>query len=263
MQYSTFIGLVVGGVGLLLGGQALAFKLNGSHWAYMPNPMGENWTICPDGMPGNAVQRTKDGSTAWNYDRFHFTFDSEACLPNRTYPVLNSVNQIDFGPLPLGALANTVAFFFSDAPDQAVECDMRFNSALNWYTGTGTPAANQFDWWSVATHEMGHCLGLDHEDSVTPLPVMRTTLAVGAVMRQLTADDSTGRNAIYGQPPGGSGGSIAPASAAPASGGGGGGCSLMPGGLTDAAALFAALGNIVLPLVGLVVLRVWSRRRAL
>ncbi len=229
----------------------------------MPNPMGENWTICPDGMPGDAVQRTKDGSTAWNYDRFHFTFDSEACLSNRAYPVLNSVNQMDFGPLPPGALANTVTFFFSDTPTQTVECDMRFNSALNWYTGTGTPAANQFDWWSVATHEMGHCLGLDHEDSVSPPPVMRTTLPSGMVMRQLTADDIAGRNAIYGQPQGGSGGSISPASPAPTSGGGGGGCSLMPGGLPDAAALCAALGNIFLPLAVLVVMRLWSRRRAL
>jgi hypothetical protein len=84
-------------------------KLNGSNWAYMPNPMGENWTICPNRMPGDAVQRTKDGSTAWNYDRFHFTFDPEACLSNGTYPLLNSVNQIDFGPLESGVLANTTS----------------------------------------------------------------------------------------------------------------------------------------------------------
>ena len=110
---------------------------------------------------------------------------------------------------------------------------------------------------------MGHCLGLDHEDSVTPPPVMRTTLPVGTVMRQLTADDIAGRKAIYGQPPGDPGGSILPSSAAPTSGGGGGGCSLMPGGLTDASALFAALGNLFLPLVVLVGMRVWCRRRAL
>ena len=64
VRYATFIGLVIGGVGLLLSSQALAFKLNGANWAYMSNPMGENWTICPAGMPGDAVQRTKDGSAA-------------------------------------------------------------------------------------------------------------------------------------------------------------------------------------------------------
>lgn len=263
VRYSLYIGLVVGGIGLLLSGQGMAFELSGSSWTYMPNPMGESWTICPEGMPGEAVQRIKDGSMAWNYERFRFTFESEACLSNRAYPVLDSVNQIDFGPLSSGVSANSATFFFTDAPAQIVECDMRFNSTLRWYTGTGTPPANQVDWWSVATHEMGHCLGLDHEDSVTPLPVMRTTLTAGVVLRQLTADDIAGRNALYSQPQGHSGGSIAPAPAAPTSDGGGGGCSLMPGGLTDVSALFAALGNIFLPLVVLLVRRVWSRRQAL
>ena len=140
---------------------------------------------------------------------------------------------------------------------------MRFSSAVNWYTGTDTPPADQFDWWSVATHEMGHCLGLDHEDSIDPLPVMRTTLSRGTVIRQLTPDDVAGRNSIYSAdasrpwqcsaPP--------PAPASTGDGGGGGGCSLIAGHPTDAASLLAALGNICLPVVVLVVVRVWTRWR--
>jgi len=62
-------------------------------------------------------------------------------------------------------------------------------------------AADQFDWWSVATHEMGHCLG----------PIMRTASIPthdaydaprGTVMRQLTADDVAGRNSIISVTPG-------------------------------------------------------------
>ena len=257
VRYATLIGLVIGGMGLLLSSPALAFKLNGSSWSYMANPMGEDWTICPAGMPGDAVQRTKDGAAAWDYEHFHFTFAPEACLSNGSYPLLNNVNQFDFGPLGAGVLANTSTFFFTNDPKKTVECDTRFNSAVNWYTGTGMPAANQFDWQSVATHEMGHCLGLDHEDSVTPLPVMRTSLPVGVALRELTPDAIAGRNAIYSQPGGSPGG--APSSA---SGGRGGGCSLMPGSLTDAPALYTALGNIVLPLLLLLALRIWSRRHA-
>jgi len=219
----------------------------------MPNPMGENWVICPDRMPGDAVQRTKDGAAAWNYEHFQFTFDLEACLSDGAFGILNSVNQIDFGRLPEGILANTNFFFFTDASDQTVECDMRFSSAVNWYTGTGTPAADQFDWWSVATHEMGHCLGLDHEDSINPPPVMRSALPMGTVMRQLTPDDVAGRDSIYGASQAGS--------ASTGGGGGGGGCSLMGGNLTDPVPLVAALGNILLPVMVLVVVRVWARRR--
>jgi hypothetical protein len=255
---------VVWCVVLLLASQVLAFVRNGSNWSYMRNPMGENWVICPDRMPGDAVQRVKDGAAAWDYERFRFTFDPEACLSNGAFGRDNSVNQIDFGFLSVGVLANTVSFFFTDAPDQTVECDMRFNSAVNWYSGTGTPLADQFDLWSVATHEMGHCLGLDHEDNVNPPPVMRTTLPVGTVMRQLTADDVAGRNSIYSVTRAGSG-SAAPTSS-PAStgdGGGGGGCSLIAGHPTDASSLLAALGNMLLPVAVLAIMRAWAgwRRR--
>ena len=125
--------------GLLLASQVLAFVRNSSNWSYMPNPMGENWVICPDRMPGDAVQRTKDGAAAWDYEHFRFTFDPEACLSDGAFGILNGVNQIDFGRLSEGVLANTVSFFFTDAPDRTVECDMRFNNTVNWYTGTGTP----------------------------------------------------------------------------------------------------------------------------
>ena len=263
VRYSAVMrGCVVWYGGLLLASQVLAFQRNSANWSYMPNPMGENWVICPDRMPGEAVQRIKDGAAAWDYARFQFTFDNQACLSNGVFGTLNGVNQIDFGFLPPGVLANTVSFFFTNAPDQTVECDMRFNSVVHWYTGTGTPAADQFDWWSVATHEMGHCLGLAHEDSVTPPPVMRTALPIGTVQRQLTADDVAGRSAIYDSPQAGSGSSPPPSSPTSASGdGGGGGCSLMVGNLTDASSLLAALGNILLPLVMLVGVRVWCRRR--
>ena len=244
---------------VLLASPVLAFVRNDSNWFYMSNPMGENWVICPDRMSGDAVQRIKDGAEAWDYERFQFTFDPEACLSNGAFGIHNGVNQIDFGFLSPGVLANTVSFFFTNAPDQTVECDMRFNSAANWYTGTDMPLADQFDLWSVATHEMGHCLGLDHEDSIDPLPVMRTTLTRGTVVRQLTADDVAGRNAIYNAP------RPAPpaALASTGDGGGGGGCSLITGHTTAAASLLAILGNLGLPVVVLVMMRVrrrWRRR---
>jgi hypothetical protein len=97
---------------------------------------------------------------------------------------------------------------------------------------------------------MGHCLGLNHEDSINPPPVMRTELPVGTVVRQLTPDDVAGRNSIYG-------------AAQADSDGGGGGCSLRPGNPTDASSLLAALGNLLLPVMVLVIVRVWRQRRVI
>jgi hypothetical protein len=37
--------------------------------------------------------------------------------------------------------------------------NVAFDSAENWYTGTGSPASSQIDLFSVATHELGHAAG--------------------------------------------------------------------------------------------------------
>lgn len=248
MRHTVFTGLVAWCIGWIVSSQAGAFVRNEQNWAYMANPMGEDWVVCPERMPGGAVQRIKEGAVTWNYERFRFTFASDACLSSGEFPLMNSVNQVDMGRLSSGVLANTVTFFFSDTPTQSIECDMRFNSAVNWFTGTGTPAADQFDLWSVATHEMGHCLGLDHEDDISPLPVMRSTIPAGNTMRQLTADDIAGRNAIY-----------SPASSS--GDGDGGGCTFVLHTPTTPTALLAALGNILLPLLVLLGLRLWRRIR--
>lgn len=273
MKSVAFLGGVVGVV-LCLSGQGWAFKLNDSNWSYMAQPMGEPLVICPERMPGEAPQRTQDGSLAWHDDRFRFTFASHACLSNGLFPTLNNVSQIDFGPLAAGVLANTVSFFFTDAPNQTIECDIRFNSTVRWYTGIERPSPTQFDWWSVATHELGHCLGLAHEDTVSPPPVMRTTLLAGAVVRQLTTDDIAGRDALYHQPrsttpvetPAPPAPTPVPPSPPPTSNGGGrgggGGCTLGPSSPDDAVTLSVALGHMLPPLVLVLLIRVWSWRRA-
>lgn len=36
---------------------------------------------------------------------------------------------------------------------------------IPWYQGTGSPSGNQYDLWSVMTHEMGHAAGFTHINS--------------------------------------------------------------------------------------------------
>lgn len=42
------------------------------------------------------------------------------------------------------------------------EMDIEFDSSRNWYYGTGTPGNSQYDFESVATHELGHGHQLGH-----------------------------------------------------------------------------------------------------
>jgi hypothetical protein len=189
------VGLALGGMVLLLSSSVAAWVLTGEDWDWQASPMNENWRICTTSMPGNAPQRTIDGAVTWNYANFNFRFGTNACLG--TVPNFDNVNQINYGDRPTGVLATTF-WWTQTGTNNTIECDMQFDIRSNWYTGTGTTPSTQYDWESVADHEFGHCLGLGHEDSITPRPKMASTFGLGEMRRALTTDDRNGRNFIYG-----------------------------------------------------------------
>lgn len=82
-----------------------------------------------------------------------------------------------------------------DFPGQIVEADIMFNPATN-FTTNATTVSDRVDFQSVATHEIGHFLGLDHTSMVSA--TMFPTLSNGFnYAKALSADDINGVSTIY------------------------------------------------------------------
>jgi PKD repeat protein len=70
------------------------------------------------------------------------------------------------------------------------ELDISFDSTRNWYYGTGNPANNQYDFETVATHELGHGHQLSHV--IDDTKIMHYSLTNGDRKTTLHNDDITG-----------------------------------------------------------------------
>ncbi|MHC4174808.1 MAG: matrixin family metalloprotease [Planctomycetota bacterium] len=75
--------------------------------------------------------------------------------------------------------------------------DMHFDVGKTWVNNPADVAGNgQYDFYTVALHELGHSLGLDHSSVLGS--VMWPNY--GGALRTLTPDDIAGVQALYGIP---------------------------------------------------------------
>ncbi len=82
----------------------------------------------------------------------------------------------------------------SVATGQILEADILFNPSVGFSTTVPTPPS-QIDLQAVATHEIGHLLGLDHTPLVSA--VMFPLVAGDNFSRTLTSDDTIGVSTLY------------------------------------------------------------------
>lgn len=84
---------------------------------------------------------------------------------------------------------------------EIIECDIGFygvntHGPIDWSTDLGATPGDAYDLVHVVTHEMGHCLGLDHSEF--PDAIMYPSTMPGVATRDLACDDMAGLQALYG-----------------------------------------------------------------
>ncbi len=99
-----------------------------------------------------------------------------------------------FGTASSGLVAITPVEFVGN---QIVDADIIFNGRdFTFSTPTANPGGSTFDIQAVATHEIGHLLGLDHSP-VWGCTMVPFTFSNSKTQRSLQADDIAGARSLY------------------------------------------------------------------
>lgn len=192
---------------------ALGYNLDGNRW-----PTGEAtfFVNIPGAAPSGVTwnQAFEDALAQWTDEtEFNFLINPSYVNPcegfsaneaNQGFPDGNGdgINSADFtddvcgNEFGLGVLAITLTMALPGNLGFAFigQTDILFNNDFDWDVYTG-PRRQEIDFRRVALHELGHAVGLGHENGV---PAMMAP-SIGDI-DVLQGDDIAGANALYGGP---------------------------------------------------------------
>jgi len=186
------------------------YALHGSDWAHQTHPVEEDFRInvgtFDDGMVSDerleeAFQLALD---IWSVEGGAGVYvPYGGTTSNSQYGWDNGVNVTLFDNFSWGSTLALATWNYS-GNGRMTDCDIEFygsngGGSLNWsFDIDNGPSGGQYDFIQVATHEMGHCLGLSH--SAHSGAVMYASSSPGASInaRHLHSDDQAGLQAMYG-----------------------------------------------------------------
>jgi MYXO-CTERM domain-containing protein len=202
------LGVVVA-MGTALAAPALAFNWSGIHWSRSQLPVPYKLNVGSSRELGRTttLQVVADSFQVWEApacSAFRATFGGEVTTasanPNDQQNTL--LWRYTSWPSELGG-SSTIGVttpVFSSGSGEIWDADIQFNG-VNWNWVTRAPQSwGEVDAQSIATHEIGHLLGLDHSGSTAA--TMYAAYSGGTNERTLSTDDINGVCAIYPSGPG-------------------------------------------------------------
>lgn len=188
-------------VELTEGEVAAQYATSGFKWTANTTSWGYNNAGAAAGVSGSASSAMTAGAAVWNTAGSNFSFTGGFASGAGTGACgggTDGSNTVGWAAQSGSVLAVTCTWYNSGGGGfaSAVEFDMQFDPDWTWTTGLPIT----IDLQSVATHEFGHALGLNHSGSGAA--VMYASYGSGSDKRSLTADDISGVQFIYGTPGG-------------------------------------------------------------
>ncbi|MEX2130712.1 MAG: matrixin family metalloprotease, partial [Pseudohongiellaceae bacterium] len=195
---------------LVLAAPAYCYKLSENYWSTgtlnfyvgMPgiSPGGISWS---QSLQSSLEQWTSQ--TAFEFlpvNQYH-----DPCLNRGPGKFGDGITSAEFGTTACGqtfgdnvlAITLTAGICFKNDCSSGFDindADILFNSNENWDVYTGPRRFGVNDFGRVALHELGHVIGLQHED--VNFAIMQATISNTFTLQ---ADDINGANAIYGTAP--------------------------------------------------------------
>ncbi|MEM3555992.1 MAG: matrixin family metalloprotease [Candidatus Micrarchaeia archaeon] len=136
------------------------YKLLGVKWNSLPvtyvinptNPEGLDEGFVTGAVSASA--ETWDGATSSELFNNVYMIDSSA-----QYGVLDSKNTVAFGDYPNDNVIAVTSIWYNRRTKKIVEFDILFNTRFNWGDATSNPVVMDLE--NIATHELGHGVGLN------------------------------------------------------------------------------------------------------
>lgn len=175
------------------------YKLMGVKWDVFP----VNYTINPTN-PYNlnsdfVVSQINTSAETWDIATSKELFNDSFSIDNSIqYGVQDYKNAIAFGNYPQDGVIAVTSVWYTRVGRRIVEFDILFNTDFVWGDGETTPSL--MDLQNIATHELGHAVGLSdiYSTSCSYVTMYGYSSEGDTEKRSLEQPDITGLQRMYG-----------------------------------------------------------------